>query len=72
MTRKTRVILAIAIVELLLGGLWFFLSAAAVKGSSQPDAAKTIGETMGMAMGGLLGLGFILYLMAAKADRAGD
>ncbi len=64
--------LAIVVVELVLAGIWFMLSMAAANGgSSQPDAAKTIGETIGMAMGGLLGLGLLLYLMAAKADRAG-
>lgn len=70
MTRKTRVILAIVAVEILLAGIWYFLTVAAADNSSQPDAARTIGEAMGIAMGGLLGLGFILYLMAAKADRA--
>lgn len=71
MSRRKRVLLAIILVELVLAGIWFMLSMAAADSSTQPDATKTIGETIGMAMGGLLGLGVILYLMAAKADRAG-
>lgn len=70
MSRRKRVLLAIVLVELVLAGIWFMLTMAAEGSSTQPDAARTIGETMGMAMGGLLGLGFILYLMAAKADNA--
>ena len=70
MSRRKRVLLAIVLVELVLAGIWIMLTMAAANSSSQADAARTIGETMGMAMGGLLGLGFVLYLMAAKADSA--
>lgn len=70
MSRRKRVLLAIVLVELVLAGIWIMLTMAAANSSSQADAARTIGETMGMAMGGLLGLGFVLYLMAAKADNA--
>ena len=69
MTRKMRVILAIGVVELLLGGLWYYLTVLAVTRGNTPDAAKVIGQTMGMAMGGLAGLGVILFILAAKADR---
>lgn len=70
MSRRKRVLLAIVLVELVLAGIWFMLTMVAADSSIQPNAERTIGETMGMAMGGLLGLGFILYLMAAKADNA--
>ena len=71
MTYKTRTLLAIAFVELLLAGVWFYL---ANLGASSPDRVapefqQTVGSTMGTAMGAFLGLGFILYLMAAKRDR---
>jgi len=69
MTRKARVILAIVVVELLLAGLWYYLTILAVTRGNTPDAAKIIGQTMGMAMGGLLGLGVIMFIVAAKADR---
>ena len=71
MKYKTRTLIAIVLVELLLAGVWFYL---ANLGASNPDRVapefqKTVGSTMGMAMGAFLGLGFILYLMAAKRDR---
>ena len=69
MTRKMRVILAIGAVELLLVSLWYYLTVLAVTRGNTPDAAKVIGETMGMAMGGLAGLGIIMFIVAAKTDR---
>jgi len=68
---KTRTLIAIVLVELLLAGVWFYL---ANLGASNPDRVapefqQTVGSTMGTAMGAFLGLGFILYLMAAKRDR---
>ncbi len=69
MSRKARVILAIIFVEFLLAGLWYYLTIAAVTGHAKPEAPRVIGETMGMAMGGFFGLGIILFILAAKADR---
>ena len=71
MKYKTRTLIAIVLVELLLAGIWFYL---ANLGASNPDRVapefqQTVGSTMGTAMGAFLGLGFILYLMAAKRDR---
>ena len=71
MKYKTRTLIAILLVELLLAGVWFYL---ANLGASNPDRVapefqQTVGSTMGTAMGAFLGLGFILYLMAAKRDR---
>ena len=69
MTLKARVILAIGVVELFLGGLWYYLTVLAVTRGNTPDAAKVVGQTMGMAMGGLAGFGIIMFILAAKADR---
>ena len=71
MSKKARTVLAVVVIELLLAGLWFYLASL---GASQPDRVtpdfqRTLGSTIGMAMGGFLGLGFILFLLAAKRDR---
>ncbi len=65
MTKKLRVTLAVATVEVMLGGLWFNFAATA-----RPDAQATIGSTMGMAMGAFLGFGVLMMFIAAKNDRA--
>jgi hypothetical protein len=71
MSKKTRTLLAIILVELLLAGIWFYLAGlgAAHPDRVAPEYQRTVGSTMGAAMGGFLGLGFVLYLMAAKRDR---
>jgi len=71
MSKKTRTLLAIVLVELLLAGIWFYLAnlGAAHPQRVAPEYQRTVGSTMGAAMGGFLGLGFVLYLMAAKRDR---
>jgi uncharacterized membrane protein YgaE (UPF0421/DUF939 family) len=71
MSKKKRTILAILLVELLLAGIWYYLAALGATHSVQPDYQRTVGQTMGAAMGAFLGFGFILYLMAAKRDRQG-
>lgn len=73
MTYKMRTILAIVVVEILLAGIWLYL---ANMGRTQPDRVtpnfqQTLGSTMGMAMGALLGLGILLFFIAAKRDRQG-
>nr|WP_245520673.1 MULTISPECIES: hypothetical protein [unclassified Mesorhizobium] len=35
----------------------------------KPDFQAVVGQTMGMAMGGLLGVGFILFFIAARNER---
>lgn len=71
MSKKTRALLAVVLVELLLAGIWFYLASlgAAHPERVAPGFHRTVGSTMGAAMGGFLGLGLILYLMAAKRDR---
>jgi hypothetical protein len=73
MSKKARTLIAIVVVELILGGIWLYLVS---MGAAHPDRVtadfqRTLGSTMGSAMGALLGLGLILFLMAAKRDRDG-
>jgi hypothetical protein len=73
MTYKKRTILAVILVEVILAGIWFYL---ARMGQEQPDRVApefqaTLGSTMGMAMGGFLGLGVLLFFLAAKRDKQG-
>jgi hypothetical protein len=72
MPKRMRVILAIAFVELLLGGVWLYL---ADLGATQPERVapefqKTVGSTMGAAMGAFLGLGFVLFLFAGRREES--
>ncbi|RUW58755.1 hypothetical protein [Mesorhizobium sp. M7A.F.Ca.US.008.03.1.1] len=71
MSKKARLILAMVIIEAFLAGIWWYL---ARYGMANPDRVTAdfqavVGRTMGMAMGGLLGIGFILFLVAARNDR---
>ena len=70
MSRRKRVIVAVVVIEVLLGLGWIWLSHAAVSGgSSNPDAPRVIGQVMGTAMGILLGISPLLYLLARSNDR---
>lgn len=64
MPKRRRTILAVILIELLLAAGWYYLAGIA----QSPEAARTIGETMGMAMGVILGLSPLLYLIARKND----
>ena len=66
MTRAKRTILALLLLELFLAGLWYYLAGAPGAG---PDTARVLGETMGTAMGVVLGLAPLLYLLARSNDR---
>ena len=66
MTRAKRTIVALIVLELLLAGLWYYLARAPGAG---PDTARVLGETMGTAMGVILGLSPLLYLLARSNDR---
>lgn len=71
MSKKVRLILAMVIIEGALAGLWWYL---ARYGMANPDRVTgdfqtVVGQTMGTAMGGLLGLGLILFVAAARSDR---
>lgn len=70
MSRKTRLVIALGVVELVLGGIWFWLSG---YGAANPDKVTgdfqaTIGQVMGGAMGAVLGFGVLLYFIAARND----
>ncbi|TJU95684.1 MAG: hypothetical protein E5Y12_25750 [Mesorhizobium sp.] len=71
MSKKSRLILVMVIIEAALAGIWWYL---ARYGMANPDRVTSdfqavVGQTMGMAMGGLLGIGFILFFVAVKTDR---
>jgi len=66
MTRVKRTILALVLLELFLAGLWVYLSGSPDAG---PDTERVLGETMGAAMGVVLGLSPLLYLLARSNDR---
>ena len=70
MSRARRTILMLALIELLLAGLWLYLAhLAATSTGASPDAPRVIGQTMGAAMGVILGLSPFLYLLARSNDR---
>jgi len=64
MSKRKRTLIGIVVIELLLAGLWLYLTGLA----QSPEAARRIGETMGMVMGVILGLSPLLYLMARRND----
>ncbi len=71
MSKKARPILVMVIIEAVLAGIWWYL---ARFGMANPDRVTAdfqavVGQTMGMAMGGLLGIGVILFFVAARNDR---
>jgi hypothetical protein len=71
MSKKTRLIVTMVIIEAALAGIWWYL---ARFGMANPDRVTSdfqavVGQTMGMAMGGLLGIGLVLFLVAARNDR---
>lgn len=71
MSRKARLLIVFVIVEAFLAGIWWYL---ARYGMANPDRVTAdfqavVGQTMGMVMGGLVGIGFILFFVAASNDR---
>ncbi|RUZ79255.1 hypothetical protein EN943_08035 [Mesorhizobium sp. M7A.F.Ca.US.006.01.1.1] len=71
MSKKARLILAMVIIEAFLAGIWWYLARYGLANPNRvtADFQAVVGQTMGMAMGGLLGIGFILFLVAARNDR---
>jgi hypothetical protein len=70
-SRKTRFAFVFLAVEAGLACLWWYLAryGAANPGSVTSDFQATVGQTMGMTMGALLGVGVILFFVAAARDR---
>ena len=71
MSYKARVLIAVVVIEAGLAGIWWYL---ARYGMANPDRVtadfqQVVGQTMGMAMGGFLGLSLILFFVAARNDR---
>ena len=71
MARTTRVFLAIAIIELFLAGLWFWLARMVIAHpeNAAPEAQVVIGQTIGAAMGVIAGLAIPLWVLARRNDR---
>jgi hypothetical protein len=71
MSYRSRTVLAIALGELLLAGVWFYLArlAATHPETVGPGFERTVGPTMGIAMGVFLGLGILLFFIATRRDR---
>jgi hypothetical protein len=70
MSRATRTIVLVVLIEICLAGLWVYLAnLAATSHNASPDAAHVIGRAMGGAMGVILGLSPFLYLLARSNDR---
>lgn len=70
MSRRKRILIAIVVVELLLAGGWLWLHGLAMTSQAARDSARVIGEVFGGAMGLVLALSPLLYLMARGNDRA--
>ena len=71
MSKKARLVIVLVVIEAALAGLWWYL---ARYGMANPDRVtadfqQVVGQTMGMVMGGVLGLGVILFFVAARNDR---
>ena len=70
MSRRKRTLFAIVAVELLLAGGWLWLHGLAMTSpNAAKDSARVIGEIFGGAMGLVLALSPLLYLMARNNDR---
>lgn len=74
MSKRTRTLIAIGTIEVLLAGLWLWLALTVAENpqGAAPDAQKVIGETIGAAMGVIAGLSIPLYLLARKNDLKSD
>jgi hypothetical protein len=70
MSRRKRTLIAIVVIELLLAGGWIWLHGMAMTSPhATRDSARVIGEVFGGAMGLVLALSPLLYLMARSNDR---
>ena len=71
MSRRKRTLIAIVVIELLLAGGWIWLHGMAMTSPhAAKDSARVIGEVFGGAMGLVLALSPLLYLLARNNDRA--
>ena len=72
MSKRKRTVIALIVVELLLAAGWFWLhNMALTSARASPDSIRVIGEVFGAAMGIVLALSPLFYLMARKNDVKG-
>ena len=72
MSKRTRVVIVLIVVELLLAGGWFWLHNLALTSShASADSTRVIGQTFGAAMGIVAALSPVLYLVARRNDLKG-
>ena len=72
MSKRTRLVIGLIVVELLLAGGWFWLHNLALTSSrASPDSTRVIGQTFGAAMGIVLALSPLLYMFARRNDLKG-
>jgi hypothetical protein len=71
MSYKARVLMMVVVIEAALAGIWWYLAryGMANPGRVTADFQAVVGQTMGMAMGGILGLSAILFFVAARNDK---
>ena len=73
MSKRTRLVIGLIIIELLLAGGWFWLHNLALTSSrASPEATQVIGQMFGAAMGIVLALSPLLYMLARRNDLKGQ
>ena len=69
MSKRRRTVIGIMVIELLLAALWYYLhTKMAMSANATAESAEVIGQMMGGAMGLILGLSPVLYLLARRND----
>ena len=70
MSKRKRTIIGIIVIEFLLAGGWIWMHGIASTSSyATSESTRVIGEVFGGAMGLILGLSPLLYMMARRNDR---
>jgi hypothetical protein len=70
MSKRKRTVIGIGVIELLLAGGWAWLhNLAMISPHASPDSTRVIGQVFGGAMGVLLALSPLLYLVARWNDK---
>ena len=70
MSKRKRTVIGIGVIELLLAGGWAWLhNLAMISPHASPDSTRVIGQVFGGAMGILLALSPLLYLVARWNDN---
>ena len=69
MSKRKRTLLAVIVIEFFLAGTWYYLQVQAVTSpNATADTSRVVSQMMGGAMGLILGLSPLLYLLARKND----